>query len=86
MSGPSATPDAAGRWRNRFGQFAKAQPAPPVPREEFCVAVFGEPKSPWRAKRSDAMIDAIRAALASWDESAGEHYLAVPVEIRRRTV
>lgn len=85
MTGPLSTQDAAGRWRNRFGQFAKPQPAPPEPRDEFRIAVFDEPKTPWRATKQAAMTDAIRLGLASWDESKREHYLAVPVSMKRRT-
>lgn len=36
-----------------------------------------------RDSREQAMTDAIRAGLASWDAERREHYLAVPVEIRR---
>lgn len=77
--------DAAGRWRDRFGRFARPRPPEPRPVEEFRIVVFGKARTAWRTTREAAMTDAIREGLASWDASAREHYLAVPVEMQRRT-
>lgn len=46
--------------------------------------VFGEPRSEWRRSRHEAMMDAIRLELASWDGERREHFLAVPVSMERR--
>lgn len=80
----TAQRDTAGRWRDHSGRFAK--PPPPEPRDQFRIAVFGEPRTPWRATRDAAMVDAIREGLASWDESKREHFLAVPAAMQRREV
>lgn len=85
--------DSAGRWRDTRGRFASApqrtQIAAPEPVEqpltEYCIAVFDEPRTPWRTQRKDAMRDAIREKLASWDNEAREHYLAVPVSMLTRS-
>ncbi|EJU11741.1 hypothetical protein LH128_17377 [Sphingomonas sp. LH128] len=50
-------------------------------RARFRIAVFGQARGPWRPSIDDAMADAIKLELASWDESQREWYLAVPVEL-----
>lgn len=57
---------------------SSAQPMPGKQRLHR-VTVFGEPRSPWRNTSGEAIADAIRLELASWDEERQEHYLAVPV-------
>ncbi|MBX9816061.1 MAG: hypothetical protein K2X76_15290 [Sphingomonas sp.] len=76
--------DSSGRVRDPFGRFCAPDYVEQTPGEEFRVMVFDEPRGPWRASRHEAMRDAIRAGLASWDQERREHYLAVPVEIRSR--
>lgn len=49
----------------------------------YRVTVFDEPRGPWRDTFDHAKDDAIAAGLASYDESEGEYYLAVPVSIER---
>lgn len=78
------TTDAAGRTRNRRGQFAKAVPAPPPMLEWFRLKVFDEPRGPWLESREQVMAYAVKHDLASWDQSKREHYLAVPVGMERR--
>ena len=75
--------DAAGRVRDPFGRYSRTDIAAPPPREQFRLYCFGEPRGPVRDDHKEAMTDAIRAGLASWDAERREHYLAVPVEIRR---
>lgn len=53
-------------------------------RYRFRITVFGEPRAPWRDSWAEAMEDAIRLELASWDASKREHFLAVPVGMERR--
>ena len=48
----------------------------------YRIEVFGEGRAPWRRSVADAMADAIRLELASWDASLRQHYLAVPVDMR----
>ncbi|MYL98713.1 hypothetical protein GR702_13165 [Novosphingobium sp. FGD1] len=50
----------------------------------YRIAVFGQPRSPWRASIDEAMADAIELNLASWDESEREWFLAVPVDLVRK--
>lgn len=78
------TIDAAGRTRNRRGQFAKAVPAQPPMLEWFRLKVFDEPRGPWVETYDQAMAYAVKHDLASWDASKREHYVSVPVEIKRR--
>ncbi|KPH60219.1 hypothetical protein ADT71_20615 [Novosphingobium sp. ST904] len=47
----------------------------------YRIAVFGQPRSPWRPSIDEAMADAIKLKLASWDESRQEWFLAVPVDL-----
>ncbi|MFC0205807.1 hypothetical protein [Novosphingobium soli] len=47
----------------------------------YRIAVFGQPRSPWRSSIDEAMADAIDLKLASWDESEREWFLAVPVDL-----
>lgn len=47
----------------------------------YRIAVFGQPRSPWRPSIDEAMADAIELDLASWDESEREWFLAVPVDL-----
>ena len=49
----------------------------------FRITVFDEPRTPWRDTREEAIADAIREGLASWDDERREHFLAVPVSIER---
>ncbi len=51
----------------------------------YRIAVFGRPRSPWRSSIDEAMADAIKLKLASWDESEREWFLAVPVELVSET-
>lgn len=78
------TIDAAGRTRNRRGQFAKAVSAPPPMLDWFRLTVFDKPRGPWLESREMVMAWALKHELASWDASRREHYLAVPVSIERR--
>jgi len=50
----------------------------------YQIAVFGQPRSPWRSSIDEAMADAIALDLASWDESEREWFLAVPVDLVSR--
>lgn len=52
-------------------------------RYRYRVTVFDEPRGEWRDTYQHAKDDAIGAGLASYDESEGEYYLAVPVSIER---
>lgn len=45
----------------------------------YRLTVFEQPRAPWRATRAEVMADAIELGLASWDDVAGEWFLAVPV-------
>lgn len=47
----------------------------------YRIAVFGQPRSPWRSSIDEAIADAVRLELASWDASRREWYIAVPVEL-----
>lgn len=51
---------------------------------QYRIAVFGQPRSPWRFSTDEAMADAVALELASWDESEHEWFLAVPVELVMR--
>ena len=75
--------DGAGRVRDPFGRFSKPELADLAPEVKFQLFSFGQPRGPVRHSYDDAMTDAIRAGLASWDQERREHYLSVPVEIRR---
>lgn len=55
---------------------------PPSPRPRYRVEVFGVARTPWRTSFTDAMADAIALDLATWDAEAGEHFLAVPVDMK----
>lgn len=50
----------------------------------FRLTVFGKPRAPWRASYREAEEDAIALGLASWDANQREHFLAVPVDVRRK--
>ena len=50
------------------------------------VVTFGKPREEWRSTRAEAMHDAVRLGLASWDQSRREYYLAVPVSIEHEVV
>ncbi len=52
--------------------------------QQFQIAVLGRARGPWRNSSADAMADAVRLELASWDGEAREWFLAVPVEMRAR--
>ena len=56
----------------------------PNSRYEYRVTVFREPRAPWRDSFAEAKWDAIQQELASWDDTAKEHFIAVPVAIERR--
>lgn len=47
----------------------------------YRIAVFKEPRAPWRDVIERAMTDAKRLGLASYDAAAREWYLALPVEM-----
>lgn len=47
----------------------------------YRIAVFGQPRSPWRSSIDEAMADAISLGLASYDHSEREWFLAVPVDL-----
>ncbi len=47
----------------------------------YRIATFGRPRSPWRDSIEEAMADAIKLDLASWDASRREWFIAVPVEM-----
>ena len=47
----------------------------------YRIAVFGQPRSPWRSSIDEAIADAVELELASWDESKREWFLAVPVDL-----
>ena len=47
----------------------------------YRLVVFKDPRAPWRDTKERVMQDAIRLGLASWDATAREHFLAVPVDI-----
>jgi hypothetical protein len=49
----------------------------------YRIAVFGQPRSPWRPTINEALADAVALELASWDESGREWLLAVPVDLVR---
>lgn len=51
-------------------------------RWRYRIEVFGRARAPWRNSAAEAMADAIRLDLASWDEERQEHFLAVPVDMR----
>jgi hypothetical protein len=52
----------------------------------YRLTVFDEPRGEWRDTFNQAKRDAIRAGLASYDESRREYFLAVPVAIERSSV
>jgi hypothetical protein len=68
----------------RLADLAPADTGVPARRPGYRIEVFGKPRSPWRLTVADAMADAVAAELASWDAERGEHFLAVPVELRLR--
>lgn len=47
----------------------------------YRVTTFQRPRAPWRDTWTDAMQDARRMRLASYDHERNEYFLAVPVEI-----
>ena len=47
----------------------------------YRIAVFGQPRSPWRLTIDEALEDAIALELACWDEREREWFLAVPVDL-----
>ena len=53
-----------------------------MPAARYRVIVFDQPQGEWRDTFDQAKDDAIAAGLASYDESAREYYLAVPVAIQ----
>ncbi len=57
-------------------------PDQPAGGKRFRIVVFGEPRTPWRESRQEAIDDAIAAKLATWDGSKREWFLAVPVAIQ----
>ncbi|WP_132910253.1 hypothetical protein [Sphingomonas sp. BK235] len=54
--------------------------------QRYRITVFGEPRSTWRCSAGEAIDDAARMALASYDEEAGENYLAVPVALEASAI
>lgn len=50
----------------------------------YRVTVFGDPRGEWRDTYEQAKDDAIGAGLASYDESRGEYFIAVPVSIEKQ--
>jgi hypothetical protein len=48
----------------------------------YRIATFRRPRAPWRASVEEAIADAVRLDLASWDASRREWFLAVPVELQ----
>lgn len=56
------------------------------PKHRFCVRVFGRQVTPWRTRREDVELDAIRAGHASRYEAGGPIYMTVPAWIDRRPV
>ena len=52
----------------------------------YRVTVFDEPRGRWRKTYEEAKDDAITAGLASYDESEGQYFLAVPVAVEREEV
>ncbi|MGW8135399.1 hypothetical protein ACWGNZ_07145 [Sphingomonas zeae] len=53
-------------------------------RYRYRVTVFNNPRSEWRDTYEQAKDDAIAAGLASYDESLGEYFIAVPVSIEKQ--
>jgi hypothetical protein len=51
-------------------------------REQVRIAVFGQPRAPWRNSVEEAKADAIALKLASWDAGMREWFIAVPLEVR----
>jgi hypothetical protein len=51
---------------------------------KYRVCVFNEPRGVWRNSFQAAKGDAIRADLASYDETQREYFLAVPVRIEKK--
>jgi len=47
----------------------------------YRITTFGRPRSPWRESVQEAVDDAVKLGLASWDASRREWFLAVPVEL-----
>ena len=76
------------RHRDALGRFEKAPP--PKPRTEYrIVTIAGGQVTrewPWRDSERRAMDDAVNAKVASYDETAREWYLAVPVSLQKRKV
>ncbi|TZG28064.1 hypothetical protein [Sphingomonas montanisoli] len=56
-------------------------PTKPKPPTHYRIVTFRRPRTPWRPSRDEALEDAKRLGLASYDPSRREHYLAVPVAI-----
>lgn len=75
-------------WRRAAADTASPEVEDGMPVAErgcwYRIEVFGRPRSPWRQTPSDALVDAIRLSLASYDESERKHFLAVPVDMRVR--
>lgn len=79
----------AALWRHADERLAEPEPEPASiwtagPGCRFRIEVFGRPRAPWRSTPEEAMQDAIRLDLASWDESRKEYFLAVPVDMNVR--
>lgn len=77
----------AALWRGVAATIAPTPEQPACAKSPGCryrIEVFGQPRAPWRASPAEAMADAVRLDLTSWDESRQEHYLAVPVDMRVR--
>lgn len=74
-------------WRRVIDEELPEAPLPsPGIRFRHCVTVFGEQRAPWRDSVAEAVDDAIALELASWDPSEGQHFLAVPVDIKTEKV
>jgi uncharacterized membrane protein len=48
--------------------------------------VLGRPRAPWRDTYEDALADAVRLKLASWDASGGEWFLTASAILQTRRV
>lgn len=50
--------------------------------KRYRITTFRQPRAPWRDTAEEAMSDAVKLELASWDASRREWFLAVPVEMQ----
>lgn len=50
----------------------------------YRVKLMGEPQSEWRDSEAEAVRDARRIGLASWDGDRREWFVAIPAEIERK--